>query len=142
VRDEGNHGFTLLELLLVLVIMAGLGFVLMVRLPVHAESRVLAQASTQLLSDLRDTRQAALSENTWYQVKFYSSSNFYRITRQGIWVRDVYLPNGVKLLNQPPDLNFNASGIPSAGMTILLGTAAGEQKKVIVAPVTGRIREE
>lgn len=137
-----TNGFTLLELLLVLAIVAGVGSVLIIRLPVNAQSQALTQASTQLLSDLRDTRQAALSENTWYQIKFYSSANFYRITRQGVKVRDVYLPSGVKFLNQPSDLIFNASGTPSTGMTIMLGTSAGEQKRVIVAPVTGRIREE
>ncbi|MFZ3102811.1 MAG: prepilin-type N-terminal cleavage/methylation domain-containing protein [Desulfitobacteriaceae bacterium] len=136
------QGFTLLELLLVLAILAGAGFVLIIKLPVQAQSQSLTLTSTQLLAEIRDARQAAMSENTWYQVKFYYEPKYYRIMRQGVLVKQIELEKGIVFGNKPPDLTFSATGTPSVGMTILLETAAGEQKKVIVAPVTGRIREE
>ena len=137
-----NCGFTLLEVLLALSLLAGTGFVLLVKVPVHLQSQRLAQSSTQLLEDLRDARQAALAENTYYKIKFYQSSGFYRIFRQVTWVKDVPLAKGVSFLGQPADLVFNAAGTPSVGMTIILTTSGAGQKKVVVAPVGGRIREE
>ena len=135
-------GFTLLEVLLALTLLAGAGFVLLVKIPVHLQSQHLAQSSTQLLEDLRDIRQAALAENTFYQVNFYQSAGFYRIFRQFTKVKDVALAEGVSFLGQPPDLVFNAAGTPSVGMTIILTAGGAGQKKVVVAPVGGRIREE
>ncbi|MDA8228396.1 MAG: prepilin-type cleavage/methylation domain-containing protein [Desulfitobacterium hafniense] len=132
---------TLIEVLLALTILAGAGFLLMVKLPVYTGRQALDTSATQLLQELRDARQAALSENTWYQVKFYFTGGYYRIYRQGTKIKDITLPNGVILLNQPPDLIFNAAGAPNNGLTVLLGSGS-IQRKVIVAPVTGRIREE
>ncbi|HWQ89359.1 MAG TPA: prepilin-type N-terminal cleavage/methylation domain-containing protein, partial [Desulfitobacteriaceae bacterium] len=65
------QGFTLLELTLVLAILAGSGFFLFIKLPLHLQSQSLSLTSARLLTELRDTRQAALAENTWYQIKFY-----------------------------------------------------------------------
>ena len=136
-------GFTLLEVLLVLTLLAGAGFGLMVKLPLHWDSRNLAVASTRLLEELRDARQAAMAENVWYEIRFFPDANSYQITRMGIRVKDITLPSGIKMLNRPPYLRFYATGIPDRGMTITLGTASGkEQRKVIVAGVSGRIRTD
>ncbi len=136
------QGFTLLELLLVLAILAGAGFVLIIKLPQQSQSQNLTLTSTLLLAELRDARQAAMAENTWYQVKFFYAPKYYRIMRQGVLVKQIELEKGIVFVNNPPDLTFSATGTPSVGMTIILGTAAGEQREVIVAPVSGRIREE
>jgi prepilin-type N-terminal cleavage/methylation domain-containing protein len=135
-------GFTLLELTLVLAILAGSGFFLLIKLPMHLQGQNLSLASAQLLTELRDARQAAIAENTWYQVKFYYEAKYYRIMRQGVLVRQIDLGEGIVFANRPPDLIFNAVGTPNVGLTLLLKNMAGEQKKVIVAPVSGRIREE
>ncbi len=137
-----GKGFTLLELVLVLAILAGTGFLLVLKLPVQVHRHNLALTSAQLLAELRDTRQAAMSENTWYQVKFYGEPRYYRIMRQTVLVKQIDLEEGIIFGNKPPELIFNAAGTPSVGMTILLENPEGERKKVIVAPVSGRIREE
>lgn len=137
-----DRGFTLLEVILVLVIISGTGFLLAVKLPLHLESRRLEMATTQLLYDLRDTEQAAKSENVWYQVNFYPHDGCYQILRQGVWVKDVPLQEGIKISNGPANIIFNSSGIPYPGTRIVLRDAAGEERKVFVAPVAGRIREE
>jgi prepilin-type N-terminal cleavage/methylation domain len=137
-----GKGFTLLELILVLAILAGTGFILVIKLPLKVHSQSLTLTSSQLLAELRDTRQAAMSENTWYQVKFYCVPKYYRIMRQGVLVKQINLEKGIVFGNNPPDLIFNAKGTPSVGLTVLLENPEGERKKVIVAPVSGRIREE
>jgi prepilin-type N-terminal cleavage/methylation domain-containing protein len=139
---DSNQGFTLLEILLVLVLLSGAGFVLLIKLPIHLEKEQLALATTQLLEEIRDVRQAALAENNWYEVKFYPQNGdpYYQIFRQGTRVKEVHLPKGLQFVDRPGDLMINASG-RSVGMTIALTNSAGEQRSVVVAPVGMRIRE-
>ncbi|WP_041483981.1 hypothetical protein [Desulfitobacterium metallireducens] len=138
---RSSTGYTLIELLLVLTLLSGAGFVLLVKLPVQQNERNLALASTQLTQELRDTRQAALSERTWYEVEFFYTQGFYRIIREGKRVKDVYLPKGVIIVNAPTDIRFYAPGYPSMGGTISL-KAGKLTRNVIMMPVTARVREE
>lgn len=139
-------GFTLLEILLVLILLAGSGFYLLIKLPVDLQKQRLTFESTQLLEGIRDTRQAAMAENNWYMVKFYfqTGDHYYQIFQQGKLIKSVYLMSGIKFLGEPGDpngeLKFNALG-RSAGTTITLTNSLGEEKRVIVAPVGMRIRE-
>ncbi len=142
-RAKGNdRGVTLLEMLLVLVLLAGAGFVLLIKLPVNLERERLAFATTQLLEDIRDTRQAALAENTWYTIKFYyqAGDQHYQIFRQGTRVKDVYFKEGIQFFGSAQDLSFNAMG-RGGGSTIILTNSKGERRNIIVAPVGMRIRE-
>lgn len=143
INIHSERGFTLLEALLVLVLMVGTGFVLLIKLPVHLESDRLALASTQLLGDIRDVRQAAMAENVWYQMKFYRSpgDHYYQIFREGTRVKEIHFRDGIEFLGQPENILFNASG-RSAGTTIYLINSLGEQKGIVVAPVGMRIREK
>ncbi|WP_425807632.1 prepilin-type cleavage/methylation domain-containing protein [Desulfitobacterium sp. Sab5] len=134
-------GYTLLELLLVLALLSGTGFVLLAKLGVQQKERNLSIAATQLTQELRDARQAALSERTWYEVKFFYSARFYRVTCAGKTVRDIYLPKGVTFYNDPNDFSFSASGTPNIGGTVALN-AGKLRKNIILMPVTARIREE
>lgn len=130
-------------MLLVLVLLAGAGFVLLIKLPIHFEKERLAFATTQLLEEIRDARQAAMAENDWYQVKFYpqDGDHHYQIFREGTRVKDVHLKDGIQFFGRPNDLLFNASG-RSVGTTIILTNSSGEQRRVVVAPVGMRIREQ
>ena len=141
---SGNdRGFTLVEILLVLILLAGAGFVLLIKVPINFEQQRLTFASTQLLEEIRDVRQAALAENNWYEVRFYlqDGDNHYQILRQGTRVKDIHLKDGIQFVGQPGNLMFNASG-RSVGTTILLTNASGERKSIVVAPVGMRIREK
>lgn len=141
-QPKKELGFTLLEMLLVLSLLAGAGFVLLIKLPPNFEKEHLDLATTQLLEEIRDTRQAALAENNWYAVKFYyQTDHHYQIFRQGTKVKDIHLQDGVRFLGSPQNLQFNASG-RSTGATIILTTPSGKRKSVIIAPVGMRIREE
>ena len=138
-----ERGFTLVELLLVLILLSGSGFVLLIKLPINFAQQHLDLASTQLLEEIRDVRQTALAENNWYQVKFYlqNGDNHYQIFRQGTRLKDVHLKDGIQFVGQPADLMFNATG-RSVGTTIVLTNSAGERRSVVVAPVGMRIREK
>jgi len=138
-----ERGFTLVELLLVLILLSGAGFVLLIKLPINFAQQHLDLASTQLLEEIRDVRQAALAENNWYQVKFYlqNGDNHYQIFRQGTRLKDVHLKDGIQFVGQPTDLMFNATG-RSVGTTIVLTNSAGERRSVVIAPVGMRIREK
>jgi len=138
---RSDLGFTLLELLLVLILLAGAGFVLLIKLPINLEKERLAFATTQLLEELRDVRQTAMAENNWYEVKFYipEGDHSYKIFRQGTRVKDIHLKD-IEFVGQPANLTFNALG-RSVGTTITLTSPSGEQRSVVVAPVGMRIRE-
>ncbi|MGI6118960.1 MAG: prepilin-type N-terminal cleavage/methylation domain-containing protein [Desulfosporosinus sp.] len=142
-----ERGYTLLEMLLVLLLLSGAGFVLLVKLPIYFERQHLDLATTQLLEEIRDVRQTALAENNWYVVRFYyqSGDHYYQIFRQGTRVKEVYLKNGIKFFGVPGNedgkITFNAAG-KSSGTTITLINSLGERKSVIVAPVGMRIREQ
>ncbi|WP_407308248.1 prepilin-type N-terminal cleavage/methylation domain-containing protein [Desulfosporosinus sp. SB140] len=142
ISDE-EHGFTLLEMLLVLTLVASAGFVLLLKPPIHIERDRLAFMTTQLLEEIRDTRQAALAENDWYQVKFYpqAGDHHYQIFREGTRIKDIHLKDGVQFLGQPENLLFNASG-RSVGTTITLTNSLGEHRSVVIAPVGMRIKEK
>ena len=140
---SNERGFTLLEMLLVLILLSGAGFVLLIKVPIHLEKERLAFATTQLLEEIRDTRQAALAENNWYEIKFYlnDGDHHYKIFRQGTRVKEFHFKDGIQFFGQPGNLIFNASG-RSVGTTIVLTNPSGEQRRVVVAPVGMRIREQ
>lgn len=146
--EKGNIGFTLLEVLLVLTLLTGTGFVLLVKLPVRVEERNLAIASTQLVQELRDVRQMAMAENTWYRVEFYPQTRSYLVLKEGQKLaRQITLPDKIRYYNYPSYVVFNASGTASlSGFNQLTGTISltnGKQRRdVIVAVITGRVREE
>lgn len=136
-----RSGFTVLEILLVIAILAGAGFFLIIKIPYELEKERIETSSLRLLGDLREVQQAAVSENLWYKVKFYPDKGEYKIFRQGEFIRSVKLQEGVVFRNRPPELTFLPTGAPVPGMTIIL--AAGDrERRIIVAPVMGRIREE
>lgn len=133
----------MLEMMLVLILLSGAGFVLLIKLPINLDRDRLTFATTQLLEEIRDVRQAALAENNWYTVKFYDQAgdHHYQIFRQGTRVKDVYFKDGIQFFGSPQDLTFNALG-RGVGSTIVLTNSKGERRRVIVAPVGMRIRED
>lgn len=145
--SANDRGFTLLEMLLVLILLAGSGFYLLIKFPVNFEKQHLAFETTQLLEEIRDARQAALAENNWYAVKFYhqTGDHHYQIFKQGKMMKNIYLKDGIEFVGSPGDkdgkLIFNAVG-RSVGTTITLTNSSGELRSVVVAPVGMRIREE
>ncbi|MEM5816679.1 MAG: prepilin-type N-terminal cleavage/methylation domain-containing protein [Desulfitobacterium hafniense] len=144
---DKTRGFTLLEVLLVLTLLAGVGFVLLIKLPVQMDNRNLSLASTQLIQELRDARAKAMAENTWYEIRLYPSNNTYRIFREGTLEKTITLPEKISFANQPSNIRFSAEGSPIfLGGPIKTGsislTNGKHTRNVITALITGRVREE
>ena len=146
-RSNNIRGFTLLEVLLVLTLLAGVGFVLLVKLPVQLNERNLALASTQLMQDIRDTRARALAENTWFEIRFFEANNTYHIYQKNTLLQNISLPENIRFTNSPNTIRFSAEGVPSfLGTAPIKGSVSltnGKQTRVIItAVITGRVREE
>ena len=140
-RRGQELGYTLLELLLVLVILSGAGFILLLKLPAAHDTRQLEIAATLVLEDLREAKQAAATENVFYRVTF-SVNNTYIVRREDQVVKLVSLPDGVRFAYIPQtDIIFYAHGTPNMGNRVLL-ECRGKLKSVIVSAVGGRIRIE
>ena len=136
-----SSGYSLLEILLVLTLLAGAGFLLLIQIPHNLELKEMEISSEIMLNDLREVQQAAIAENVWYRVKFYPHTKEYRIFRQGDFIRSVGLSEGVQYGNTPSELTLLPTGAPVTGMTIIL-TTKDLERRVIIAPVMGRIRLE
>ncbi len=143
---KGSQGFTLLEMLLVLLLLAGTGFILLVKIPVHMEERNLSLASTRLIQDIREARQSSLAENTWYELRFFPGNDTYRIYGNGVLVRTRSLPKGITFANSPTDIRFSATGttiFPGVYPTGTVALTNGKSiRRVITALISGRVREE
>lgn len=139
--SKNSSGYSLLEILLVLTILAGTGFFLLLQIPHDLQERKIEISSARLLADLRETQQAAITGGVWYKVKFYSSTNEYKLFKQGEYIRTVVLQKGVSFGNSSTEITFNPTGAPVPGMTVIL-KAGNLERRVIVAPVMGRIRLE
>ncbi len=150
-RIKADRGFSLIEVMLVLIILAGASFMLLLKWPAYQEKQQLDTAATRLLSDLREVRQLALGERVWYRVDFSPYDGIYRIYQgpgksgKVVKIKEVHLPAGVEFANSDQGwdgLYFYPAGTPDKGRTYILANTRGEVRKVIVAPVECRIREE
>lgn len=135
-----EKGFTLIEVLLALLILAGAGFFLLLKIPVDIQEENLALSSQRMKYELREIQQAAITNNKWYRVKFYPDAR-YMIFEEGTYQKTIELAQGVTFGNSPPNLLFLPTGAPSQGMTIIL-KAGIKERRIIIAPVMGRIREQ
>jgi prepilin-type N-terminal cleavage/methylation domain-containing protein len=93
--NKKEAGFTLLEVLLAILLLASASLLLLVKLPDNFQELRLERSSAELVADLRGVQQSAITENCWYQIRFYPATDEYMIFRQGKFVRTVKLQSGV-----------------------------------------------
>lgn len=136
----GERGISLLEVMVVLIVLSIFGGISFSVGASALDNYKLDRSAQILVSDLREAREKALDENVWQEVKLFSSTNSYRLLRSGVPQQDVVLDNGVVLKSGNLDISFYPSGSPSVGATIILANKRGKELKVIIAPVTGRVR--
>ena len=155
-RTPHAKGFTLIELIMVMVVVAVLAVVASMRMPGDGIN-VSAQAE-QLASDIRYTQSLAMSRGQRFQINFTASS--YQITNDA-GVAQVHPSTGqtaavglgsTVLSGYNPPLTgnilaFSSLGVPYTDATTALAalatltlTSGGEAITVRVAPQTGRVQ--
>jgi general secretion pathway protein H len=153
-------GFTLLELLLVIVllgILAGLASLQVA--PLLSRAR-LERGARQIATDLQAVKMRAIAQNRSFRVTFRSDTRDYVVDKNedGAWQRHaldshspettadalIVLPPGVSItaVNSGGDVIFIPRGYVDAGITVTLGTAPGVEHKRVVVNLAGRVRME
>ncbi len=153
-------GFTLLELLLVIVllgILAGLASLQVA--PLLSRAR-LERGARQIATDLQAVKMRAIAQNRSFRVTFRSDTRDYVVDKNedGAWQRHaldshspgitadalIALPPGVSItaVNSGGDVIFIPRGYVDAGITVTLGTATGVEHKRVVVNLAGRVRME
>ncbi|MEW6457492.1 MAG: prepilin-type N-terminal cleavage/methylation domain-containing protein [Bacillota bacterium] len=148
-RVERRAGFTLVELVVVMVIA-----VVLLGLTVPNFVKITARhqfesAARRMVADIRETRERVKTENTSYEILFLAAADRYNIKRYdnlSVTVRQrVQLPAQVDLVyaafgGSGNVLRFNAYGEPNWNGTVTLkNRLTGEMCYVIVSQ-TGRVR--
>ncbi|MBE0467602.1 MAG: prepilin-type N-terminal cleavage/methylation domain-containing protein [Candidatus Desulforudis sp.] len=154
-RGCGTGGFSMLEIVVVMVIGAVLVAVALPNFNKLMTRHQLDTAARQLAADLREARERAQTERTPYEVKFFKEADRYVIRKyvqgQGFYlVHSVELPPRVdmfyaKFFGQVQDhvLWFNSFGEPSgaaANGAVGLKTRAGGELRYVIISKTGRVR--
>lgn len=148
-RDR-EAGVTLVEVILVVTIIGILAAVITLSSVGSKAHWDLVTAARILVSNIRETRDDALTLGTGAEVYFYKDRGFYE-RRIGPEVYEtVYLPAGIEFtrLTFPEHtvyagvyyLHFARSGNPSQTGTVYLKSSTGEYRAVKVAVGTGRVR--
>jgi len=143
-----NNGYTLIELMVVVVIISlllGLGIN---GLDYLIQWNKLNTAAALLSSELKNTQSRAFYEGVYYKIEFYAtfdwpaSLNKYKIFRKSEFYKEIKL-DGVELFKTNftnNRVNFNPNGSPSMGGTVTLKNKRGKVLYVIMTPVTARVR--
>lgn len=133
-----NRGFTLTELMVVVVIAGVMATIAIPSYISYLPHLRLNAATRDLISDLRLARQLAVSKNTPYTVDFVSSKR-YQITG-GTTVKTVDLVN-VDIDDDPlpSDFQFTPFGTITAQITVPLTNNRGETRTLEIL-TTGTVR--
>ncbi len=139
-----HKGFTLIELMVVLLIMGMLLSLAWPRLDRIYQHYALNSSATQLAWTLREARSEAMFKGQPSSIRFYVSLNRYRSDTQAY-----YLLKGIQYVGEPnftyrigsiPACSFNGTGAPAGGGTVVLKNRFNERKYIIVNPVLGKVR--
>lgn len=129
-----NRGFTLLEILIVISLVAALFSFSYLSFSGYTDSARLNAASKLILSDLRLAQNNASSERQSYTVVF--GGDFYSINSQ----KTVKLPQGISA--SPRVFIFSPSGSPPPGGSGTLLLSGKKHSRKIILSSEGRIRIE
>lgn len=136
-RDDipsARYGFTLVELVLVMVIIGVIGAIAMPRFAQASARQQLAAAAKRIESDLEKARHQARANSNWVTIRFDTATNSYEYAPMTGGNRyDVELdeaPYQVELVRaifgNDSDVSFNGFGVPTTGGELLIRSAAGE----------------
>ncbi len=137
-----NNGYTLIELMVVVGIIALLLGLSLNGLDILLQWNKLNTAAALLSSELRSAQSRAFYEGVYYKLQFWPSLDRYRIYKETEVYKDIQLEN-IDLFNTnftDNNLYFYPSGVPGQGGTVTLKNKKGKVLYVIITPVTARVR--
>ncbi|NLZ29090.1 MAG: type II secretion system protein [Firmicutes bacterium] len=148
-RRENDGGFTLVELLIVVLIIGLVGLILLPSLGQSQGQRELDRAARLLVADMGMVQQAAIAYGKTCRMEFSTGTqNRYTICIPGENTTK-RLPEGIRIcannfpITEPGAyrlLSFNRRGAPNRAGTVALGDEHGNCLYIIVFLSTGRVR--
>ena len=141
-EDNGIKGFSLVEILTVLVIIAILLTIANSMFSAFRQRTNLREAAGALAGDMKLAKQRAVAENVEYTITFDVNNNSYRI--QGgtydVTKKLISFGTGIKILSQNygGTMNFQTRGTCDAGM-VTLQNSLNSKKIAITSNITGRV---
>ena len=143
----GRNGFSLLELLVTMAMIAMICGMGMMRLGEGIAEYELSAAALELAADLRWMQQVSVNSpdtagGPFYLLTFEQAGGAgYMITAAAKVVKRGRFPRSVQLANSPLKLSFSANGNPSHAQRVVLKSLRLKKNCfVIIAAVTGRVR--
>lgn len=139
----GNTGYTLIEMVVVLMLVAILAAIAWPALQVGLDRFVLVDASWHLAGEIRQAQQQAVVKEEPFRIKFQPSLGRCDITHFGETWAIYNLPDGINIENtsfRHGEVIFYPTGAPSMGGTVTLANGRGEKRYVKVTVGAGRVR--
>ncbi|HHW55220.1 MAG: prepilin-type N-terminal cleavage/methylation domain-containing protein [bacterium] len=139
----GSRGYTFIELILVLMLLALLATITWPSLQASLDRFVLEETAWRIAREIRLVQQMAVVEGEWFQIQFLHNSDRLRISGPSIDPILIDLPPQIDLqqttfTNQ--EVFFYPSGAPSMGGTVPLANGRGEKRFIRVTVGAGRVR--
>ncbi|WP_018132413.1 GspH/FimT family pseudopilin [Effusibacillus pohliae] len=139
-----DTGFSLLELLLVLLCLSVL---LAIALPAYQQTvdyRNLKSAANQLYADLMECRSRADLLNETWSVQFIGGDG-YEVLAGPALRKSVTLPKGIRIAEYKtafnrPALGFNGKGHPLGGGSVVLRNLHGKEIRLVLYLHTGQMQ--
>ena len=133
-----ESGFTLLELIIALSIIAVLAGIATPAVDRIVERQALAAYAQQLTGDIRYVRQRKMNgDNFSITLKKHS----YQVITDSVIIDAINAPDGIYYAGNNRKIKFSYTGATAGeGMTILLFNSYGDLRKITITPVTGRVK--
>lgn len=138
---RNEHGFTLIEIIMVVVIIGILAFVAITKYPTTGIS--LETAADMIKSDIRSVQALAMARHTIQSLTFNSSTEYeFPVIGEGNKTRNFanIFKGGISLSAYPASISFNSLGEPTAGYGSSITITNGSTTKTLtVLQYTGKV---
>ena len=134
---QTQRGFSLVELMIAIAVAAILGAIAMYSWQGYRDNINLKTATREVMSDIANSRQRAVAENTSYQMNFTNGASSYTITSGSTITKNLAdFGNDLSFTSGNLQLTFLTRGISNNG-TITLTNGKGSTATITIN-ITGR----
>lgn len=145
-----SAGFTLVELLVVVLIIGILGALTLPRFGTSLSRYQLDTTARLLAADIRDVQEIVLNKENNEEYRFHFYAERYTVNCGPHILKTVRLPGNLYITasvfgSSGERVYFNSGSVapqPGGGTVILTDRMTGLESRVIVKPVTGRVRTQ